>query len=109
MTFNVPEIVKKVAEGIMQKVDANTEDYADTDFTDIGVQDDLVQAELQDELFDLPDHIYDRLIENVIEHPEMQLCFEAAAVVVKDWKSSVVEYENERQAMIRDYYNSVLL
>ena len=108
MTFNVPEIVKKVAEGIMQKVDANTEDYAEKDFTDGGVQDELVQIELQDELSDLPERIYDKLIENVIEHPEMQLCFETAAVVVEDWKSSVIEYEKERQAMIRDYYRGVL-
>ena len=108
MTFNVPEVVKLVANGVMQKVDANPENYTDMDFSDIGTQDALVQQELQDKLSELPDSVYDQLVENVIDHPEMQLCFEAVAVVVEDWKAAAIQADLERESMIRDFYREVL-
>lgn len=105
MTFNVTEIVKSVCNGIMNKVNADLERFVDTDFEDLGTQDEIVRGEL-----DKVDHleVFDYMVEAVLDHPETQLCFESAKIEVNNWKYEMEQEAKAYQEIKNDYYRGVL-
>lgn len=109
MKFNIPAIVSQVANKITGQVDASPEAYVGVDFSDIGTQDDLVQKELVWLLDYRPvAYVYDRLVEQVLEHPEMVLCFEVAAQIVMSHAFDADTHNRERAWMEEQYRRDVL-
>ncbi|MMZ47333.1 hypothetical protein D1872_89760 [compost metagenome] len=107
--FNVEEIVKLVADGILGRVDTNIDDYLEHDFSDLGVQDSMVREELKFHLdWELADVVGEEIAESVLEHPEMELCFEAVEGMVDAYKADLMQARSEEKWMNDQYRRDVL-
>lgn len=109
MKFDVMAIVTEVASKIVGQVDADKADFMDTDFTDCGTQNDLVDRELN-WLLDrkVPEVTYNQLVGVLLDHPEMQFCFNVCDMMVKDQMEQYIQAEREQAMQARDYQRSVL-
>ncbi len=109
MRYDIPKIAEQVANKIIGMVDAEPYHYVDDDFNDPGIQDGLVQEQVQWFLdYKGMEPSYDWMVEQLIEHPIMQQCFGELEVIIKDYKRDLIYAESERRMLEMDYRRSVL-
>ncbi len=109
MRFDIEAISKHIANKLVGLVDANVRDYVEYDFKDTGKQDEMVQQEVQWFLdYKGMEPSYDWMVEQIIDHPVMQQCFDELEQAVKDYKWSVTQYERELPYLNQQYRRDVL-
>ena len=109
MRFDVKAIAQQVANKVIGNVDAGVMEFVDTEFKEPEVQEYMVKRELVWILDKgLPENILEEMVEHVVNHPDMQLAFDAADRMVQEARREVDTWEQEARAADRDYKQSVL-
>lgn len=111
MRFDVKAIAQQVANKVIGRVDADTMAFVNLnrDFKDAEWQEQIVEEELVWILDKgLPENILHEMIEHVVNHPDMQLAFDAADRMVQEARREVDMWEQEARAADKEYRQSVL-
>ena len=109
MRYDFEAISKQIANKLVGLVDANVRDYVEYDFKDTGKQDEMVQQEVQWFLdYKGMEPSYDWMVEQIIDHPVMQQCFDELEQAVRDYKYECNLYERGFTYANEQYRRDVL-
>lgn len=102
VTLNVSPLADYLANQIMNKVDANIENYIDNDMEDLDWEE-IVEQELQEDLpFPITDEMYDLTLEALLSTADLKLARKTIEIMIEEKR-----HDNKEWAKGAMYYNGM--